>query len=165
MGRVIKLLKLLKAIRAALDRYLRQPPHNKFWWIVGDPGFNLAKKQTLNAVCVNIMKEGELGPTILKTSKCNNISNWTTWRSKNNKPVSATPNGLVLLYVALYCGKRAEKTKENYKNYQESKSIIRHKGTYLEQCKLQGTAKEDLTTVQSSQMGKCLKLQILLAAQ
>ena len=57
----------LKAIRAAIDRYLRQsPPHNKPWSIVGDPEFNKAN-ETLNAVCKDMVKRGQVSPVVHKT--------------------------------------------------------------------------------------------------
>ena len=65
MGCALKLLHWKLSERAALDRHLRQPPHNKPWSIVDDPEFRLANK-TLNAVCVNMMKEGKIGPTVHK---------------------------------------------------------------------------------------------------
>ena len=56
----------LKAIRAAIDRYLKQEPINKLWSIVGDNEFKKAN-DTLNAVCKNLMKEGKGCPVVHKT--------------------------------------------------------------------------------------------------
>ena len=53
----------LKAIRAAIDRYLRQPPNNKPWSIVGDSAFQKSNK-VLNAICKQMMQDGKVGPTI-----------------------------------------------------------------------------------------------------
>ena len=55
----------LKAIRAAIDRYLRQPPNNKPWSIVGDSAFQKSNK-VINAVCKQLMQKGKFGPTIHK---------------------------------------------------------------------------------------------------
>ena len=55
----------LKAIRAAIDRYLRQPPNNKPWSIVGDSAFQKSNK-VLNAICKQMMQEGKVGATIHK---------------------------------------------------------------------------------------------------
>ena len=55
----------LKAIRAAIDRYLRQPPNNKPWSIVGDSAFQKSNK-VLNAICKQMMQDGRVGPTIHK---------------------------------------------------------------------------------------------------
>ena len=55
----------LRAIRGAIDRYLKQPPNNKPWSIIGDSEFAKAN-QTLNAICKNMMKEGKVGPVVHK---------------------------------------------------------------------------------------------------
>ena len=55
----------LKAIRAAVNRYLRQPPNNKPWWIVGDSAFQKSDK-VLKAICKQMMQEGKVGPTLHK---------------------------------------------------------------------------------------------------
>ena len=54
-----------KVIREAIDRYLRQPPNNKPWSIVGDSAFQKSNK-VLNAICKQMMQEGKVGPTIHK---------------------------------------------------------------------------------------------------
>ena len=56
----------LKAIPAAIDRYLKQAPINKPGSIVGDYEFKKAN-DTLNAVCKNLMKEGKVRPVVHKT--------------------------------------------------------------------------------------------------
>ena len=55
----------LKAIRAAIDRYLRQPPNNKPWSIVGDSAFQKSNK-VLNAICKQMVQDGKVGRTIHK---------------------------------------------------------------------------------------------------
>lgn len=54
----------LKAIRVATDHYLRQNPY-KPWSIVGDPEFNKAN-ETLNAVCKDMVKRGQVSPVVQK---------------------------------------------------------------------------------------------------
>ena len=49
----------LHAIRAAIEKYLKQPPINKPWSIVGDPVFETANK-VLNAICRKNTQEGKL---------------------------------------------------------------------------------------------------------
>ena len=49
----------LKAIRAAIDRYLRMPPHSKQFSIVADPAFTEANK-ILDAFVKELRKSGEL---------------------------------------------------------------------------------------------------------
>ena len=56
----------LKAIRAAIDRYLKQAPINKPGSIVGDYEFKKAN-DTLNAVCKNLMKDGKVRLVVHKT--------------------------------------------------------------------------------------------------
>ncbi|KAL9980188.1 hypothetical protein ACROYT_G008739 [Oculina patagonica] len=56
----------LKAIRAAIDRHLKQAPNNKPWSIVGDLEFKKAN-DTLNAVCKNLMKGGKVTGVVHKT--------------------------------------------------------------------------------------------------
>ena len=56
----------LKAIRAAIDRYLKQAPINKPGSVVGDYEFKKAN-DTLNAVCKNLMKEEKVRPVVHKT--------------------------------------------------------------------------------------------------
>ena len=53
----------LRAIQGAIDRYLKQPPNNKPWSIIGDSEFAKAN-QMLNAICKNMMKEGKVGPVL-----------------------------------------------------------------------------------------------------
>ena len=55
----------LKAIRATIDRYLRQPSNNNPWSIVSDSAFKKSNK-VLNAICKQIMQEGKVRPTIHK---------------------------------------------------------------------------------------------------
>ncbi|KAJ7388321.1 hypothetical protein OS493_038493, partial [Desmophyllum pertusum] len=47
----------LKAIRAAIDHFLRQHPNNKPWSIVGDPEFNK---------CKDMMKRAQITPVVHK---------------------------------------------------------------------------------------------------
>ena len=49
----------LKAIRAAIDRYLRMPPHSKQFSIVADPAFTEANK-ILDAFLKELRKSGKL---------------------------------------------------------------------------------------------------------
>ena len=66
-GTEFKVSSLKAAIRAAIDRYLRQPPNNKPWSIVGDSAFQKSNK-VLNAICKQMTQEGKVGPTIHKKS-------------------------------------------------------------------------------------------------
>ena len=55
----------LKAIRAAIDRHLRQPPNNKPWSIVGNSAFQKSSK-VLNVICKQMMQGVKVGATIHK---------------------------------------------------------------------------------------------------
>ena len=55
----------LRTIRAAIDRYLEQPPIKKSWSIVGDPAFETANK-VLNAICRKNAQEGKAGSIVHK---------------------------------------------------------------------------------------------------
>ena len=48
----------LRTIRAAIERYLKQPPINKPWSIVGDPAFETALK-VLNAIFLEERTRGK----------------------------------------------------------------------------------------------------------
>ena len=54
-----------RTIQAAIERYLKQPPINKQWSIVGDPAFETANK-VLNAICRKNAKEGKACPIVHK---------------------------------------------------------------------------------------------------
>ena len=52
----------LKVIRAAIDRYLRMPPHSKQFSIVADPAFTEANK-ILDAFVKELRKSGKINIT------------------------------------------------------------------------------------------------------
>ena len=72
----------LKAIRAAIYRYLGQPPNNKPWSIVGDSAFQKSNK-VLNAICKQMMQEGKVGPTHDRTE---NVCTVSTFLLSHTKP-------------------------------------------------------------------------------
>ena len=55
----------LRTIRAAIERYLKRPPINKPWSIIGDPAFETANK-VLNAICKKHAQEGKASPIVHK---------------------------------------------------------------------------------------------------
>ena len=55
----------LKAIRAAIDRYLRMPPHSKQFSIVADPAFTEANK-ILDAFVKELRKSGKISSVVHK---------------------------------------------------------------------------------------------------
>ena len=64
----------LKAIQAVIGRYLRQPPNNKSWSILGDSVFQKSNK-VLNAICKQMMQEDADDSLILsRASNCNSCT-------------------------------------------------------------------------------------------
>ena len=55
----------LKAFRAAIDRYLRMPPHSKQFCIVADPAFTEANK-ILDAFVKELRKAGKISGVVHK---------------------------------------------------------------------------------------------------
>ena len=55
----------LKAIPAAIHRFLKNAPINKPWSIVGY--YEFKANDTVNAVCKNLKKEGKIGAVVHKT--------------------------------------------------------------------------------------------------
>ena len=93
---------------SAIDRYLKQPPNNKPWSIIGDSEFAKAN-QTLNAICKNMMKEGKVGPVVHKhpiTSEQMQVFFRSGQLGASN---TKDPSQLVLrtawFYLTLYFGK------------------------------------------------------------
>ena len=113
----------LRAIRGAIDRYLKQPPHNKPWSIIDDSKFAKAN-QTLNAFCKNMMKEGKVGPEVHK--------NPTTSEQMGESFISGQlgdntqdPSQLLRTawsYMNLYFGKRG---RENLRKLTKEKMPLR----------------------------------------
>ena len=54
-----------KSIRAAIDRFLRSPPHNKPFSIISDPSFTEANK-VLDAFVKNLRKTGKIAGVVHK---------------------------------------------------------------------------------------------------
>ena len=73
----------LKAIRAAIDRYLRQPPNNKPWSIVGDSAFQKSNK-VLNAICKQMMQDGKVGNNYNSFTKQGNSASGIPWIRLNS---------------------------------------------------------------------------------
>ena len=102
----------LKAIRAAIDRYLRQSPHNKPWPIVGDPEFNKAN-ETLNAVCKDMVKRGQVSPVVHKTPIISEQLQKLYESQQLGEATTTNPTQLLRtawFYVTLYFGKRGRES-------------------------------------------------------
>lgn len=98
----------LRSIRAAIDRYLRQPPVNKSWSIIGDPEFQTANK-VLNAICKSNSKEGKLGTVVHKQPITREQINHLFSSGELGDCDATDPAQLLRtawFYITLYFGKR-----------------------------------------------------------
>ena len=89
----------LRTIRAALERYLKQPPISKPWSIVGDPAFETANK-VLNAICRKNAQEGKASPIVHKQpitkEQVAAFPNRPTWRMSHTRSRTVAAHYLVL---------------------------------------------------------------------
>jgi len=94
----------LRAIRGAIERYLKQPSNNKPWSIIGDSEFPKAN-QTRNSICKNMVKEGKAGPVVHKhpitSEQMQELFRTGQLGDSNTKDPSTA-----WLYLTLYFGKR-----------------------------------------------------------
>ena len=114
----------LKAIRAAIDRFLKQSPNNKPWSIVGDSEFQKAN-ETLNAVCKKTTKEGKVGPTIHKNPITSEQLQQLFASGQLGDANSNDPSQLqrtAWFYITLYFGKRG---RENQRRLTKEMFILR----------------------------------------
>ena len=149
----------LKAIRAAIDRYLRQSPHNKPWSIVGDPEFNKAN-ETLNAVCKDMVKRGQVSPVVHKTPITSEQLQKLYESQQLGEATTTNPTQLLRtawFYVTLYFGKRG---RESQRKLEKQMLCLRQSV----QCCPRKTVKVGSMTTQMSLMVKCLRCKVPLAA-
>ena len=98
----------LKAIRAAVNRYLRQPPNNKPWSIVGDSAFQKSNK-VLNAICKQMMREEKVGPTLHKNAITSEQLQHLYGTGQLGKWDTLDPSQILRtewFYITFYFGKR-----------------------------------------------------------
>lgn len=114
----------LRSIRAAIDRYLRQPPINKPWSIVGDKEFNTANK-ILNAICKKNAKEGTVGNVVHKQpinkEQIQHLFE-TGQLGTHDTTDPATLLRTAWFYLTLYFGKRG---RENQRKLTKNMLILR----------------------------------------
>ena len=102
----------LTSIRAAIDRHLRNEPHNKPFSIISDSQFTEANK-ALNSFLKTLSKSGQICSTVHKT-RTNNRSTFKALRSrrasrcKMPRSTKATANSVVF-YNPLLRSKRKGK--------------------------------------------------------
>ena len=98
----------LKAIRAAVNRYLRQPPNSKPWPVVGDSAFQKSNK-VLNAICKQMMQEGKRGPTLHENAITSEQLQQLYGTGKLGKWDILDPSQILRaewFYITFYFGKR-----------------------------------------------------------
>ena len=102
-------------IHGAIDRYLKQPPHNKPWSIIGDSEFAKAN-QTLNTICKNMMKKGKVGPLVHKNPITSEQMQELFTSSQLGDANTEDPSQLLQtawFYLTLYFGKRGRENQRN----------------------------------------------------
>ena len=98
----------LRTIRAAIERYLKQPPINKPWSIVGDPAFETANK-VLNAICRKNAQEGKASTIVHKQPITKEQVEQLFWIGQLGECHTQDPAQLLRttwFYITLYFGKR-----------------------------------------------------------
>lgn len=114
----------LKAIRAAIDRFLRQHPNNKPWSIVGDPEFNKAN-ETLNALCKDMMKRAQITPVVHKVPITSEQMQELYKAQQLGEATTTNPAQLLRtawFYITLYFGKRG---RENQRKLDKQMLVLR----------------------------------------
>ena len=115
----------LKAIRAAIDRYLKQAPINKPGSIVGDYEFKKAN-DTLNAVCKNLLKEGKVRPVVIKlpsqASNCKSFLKVVNYLGNADTKDPKQLQQTAWFYTYLYFGRRG---RENQRSLTPKMFILR----------------------------------------
>ena len=100
----------LRTIRAAIERYLKQPPLNKPQSIVGDPAFESANK-VLNAICRKNAQEGKAIPIVHKQPIKKEHVQQLFQTGELGECDTQDPAQLLRttwFYITLYFGKRGE---------------------------------------------------------
>ena len=98
----------LRTIRAAIERYLKQPPIKKPWSIVGDPAFETANK-VLNAICRKNAQEGKASPIVHKQPITKEQVEQLSRTGQLGESHTQDPAQLLRttwFYITLYFGKR-----------------------------------------------------------
>ena len=109
---------------AAIDRYLRQNPHNKPWSIVGDPEFNKAN-ETLNAVCKDMMRRGQVSVNVHKVPVTGEQLQKLFEAQQLGEATTTSPAQLLRtawFYITLYFSKRG---RENQRKLDKEMLVLR----------------------------------------
>lgn len=116
--------KSLTAIRAAVDRHLRNPPVNKPFSIIGDSRFSEANK-TLSNFLKTLSKSGKIAPTVHKRPLTKELVNKLYEDGELVESGSLHPSKLqqtAWFYITLFLGKRG---RENQQSMTKNLLILR----------------------------------------
>ena len=152
----------LRTIRAAIERYLKQPPLNKPWSIVGDPAFESASK-VLNANCRKNAQEGKASPIVHKQPITKEqvqqlFKTGQLGECNTHDPVQLLRT--TWFYITLYFGKRGRKKayKRNAVTSVNPPKVANSMS--LKICWEVKTTKAACMITTMNQMAKCLQFQI-----
>ena len=125
----------MKSIRAAIDRFLRSPPHCKQFSIIGDPAFTEAN-QVLDAFVKDLRKTGKIAGVVHKKPitkqqiqrlyECGELG---PANSTNPAQLQRT----VWFYLVLYFGQRG---RENQRQMKSNMHVFRKTPQGKEYCEL-----------------------------
>lgn len=114
----------LKSIRAAVDRYLKSPPHNKAFTIVADPAFSEANA-VLDAFVKDLRKSGKIAGVVHKKPLTQEQIQLLYQSGELGPADSQDPAQLmhtVWFYLSFYLGRRG---RENQRQLKPSMLILR----------------------------------------
>ncbi|XP_078383138.1 uncharacterized protein KIAA1958-like [Oculina patagonica] len=114
----------LKAIRAAIDRFLKSAPNNKPWSIISDPQFKQAN-DALDAFAKSVRREGKVGGVVHKSAITREQIEVLFERQQLGPANTTCPAQLLRtswFYVTLYFGKRG---RENQRQMTKRMLVLR----------------------------------------
>ncbi|XP_028413879.1 uncharacterized protein LOC114536728 [Dendronephthya gigantea] len=114
----------MKSIRAAIDRFLKNPPNNKPFSIIGDPAFNEANSM-LDAFVKDLRKTGKIAGVVHKKAITKDQIQLLFDIGELGPADSDDPSQLlrtVWFYLGIYLGRRG---RENQRNLKPNMLILR----------------------------------------
>ena len=106
----------LVSIRAAIDRFLRDEPHNKPFSIIGSPEFTEANK-ALNSFLKTLSKSGDIRPTVHKNPLTREVIESLYEAGELVEATSQDPSKLqqtAWFYITLYLGRRGRENQRKF---------------------------------------------------
>ena len=142
----------MKSIRAAIDRFLRSPPHCKQFSIIGDPAFTEAN-QVLDAFVKDLRKTGKIAGVVHKKPitkqqiqrlyECGELG---PANSTNPAQLQRT----VWFYLVLYFGQRG---RENQRQMKSNMLVFRKTPQGKEYCELNKEVAGSVSSTKNHQGG------------